>query len=185
MKINKSLRILFLINAVFVFASSLLGPLYAIYVQGIDRNIISVSFSWAVFMFSSTIFMYFVSKYGDYIKEKEYLLAAGFLVRCLAWFGYIFVSNLSGLIALQIILGLGEALGTPSWDAIFAKHLDKNKEIMDYSDWNIVRNLMIAIATVVGGVLVTYFGFNLLFTLMGLLAFISFIGVLITPKKVL
>jgi MFS family permease len=185
MKINKSLRVLFVLNSIFVFAGSLLGPLYAIYVRGIDSKVISVSLSWAVFMFSSTVFMYFVSKYGDKIKEQEYLLAGGFLVRCLAWFGYIFVFNLSSLIILQVVLGLGEALGTPSWNAIFAKHLDEKKEIMDYSNWDIINNLMIAVATIVGGVLVTCFGFNLLFVIMGLLALVSFVGVLVTPRKVL
>jgi MFS family permease len=89
------------------------------------------------------------------------------------------------LIILQVVLGLGEALGTPSWNAIFAKHLDEKKEIMDYSNWDIINNLMIAVATVVGGVLVTCFGFNFLFVIMGLLAFVSFVGVLVTPRKVL
>lgn len=182
---NKSLRFLFALNSIFVFASSLFGPLYAFYVQGIDDKIIFTSFSWAVFMFSSTIFMYFVSKYGDRVKEQEYLLAAGFLVRSFAWFGYVFVSNITGLMILQVVLGFGEALGTPSWNAIFAKHLDKKEEIRDYSYWNIVNNLMVAVATVVGGFFVTYFGFNLMFVVMGILAFICFLGVLSIPRKVL
>ena len=185
MKINRSHRALFSLNSVFVFAGSLLGPLYAVYVGKIDSKIISVSYSWAAFMFSSTLFMYFVSKYGDKVKEQEYLLAGGFLVRCLAWIGYIFISNLTGLIALQIVLGLGEALGTPSWNAIFAKHLDERKEIMDYSNWNMVNNLMVAAATVIGGIMVTYLGFNVLFIVMSFLALISFIVTLVTPRKVL
>ncbi len=185
MKINRSLKVLFFLNSIFVFAGSLLGPLYAVYVSKIDSKIISVSLSWAVFMFSSTLFMYFVSKYGDRVKEQEYLLAGGFLVRCFAWIGYIFISDLTGLIVLQVILGLGEALGTPSWNAIFAKHLDERKEIMDYSSWNIINNLMIAVATVVGGVVATYLGFNVLFIVMSFLALISFMGTLMTPRKVL
>lgn len=185
MQINKPLRILFILNSVFVFAGSLFGPLYAIYVQGIDNKIISVSLSWAVFMFSSTIFMLFVSKYGDKIKEQEYLLAGGFIVRCAAWLGYLFVSNLTGLIIIQIVLGLGEALGTPAWNAIFAKHLDGHKEIMDYSNWDIINNLMVAISTVVGGIFVTFFGFKLLFVVMGLLAFVSFFGIVLTPRRIL
>jgi len=184
-KINSSLRVLFFLNSIFVFAGSLLGPLYAVYVSRIDDKIISVSLSWAVFMFSSTLFMYFVSKFGDRVKEQEYLLAGGFLIRCLAWIGYIFVSNLTGLILLQILLGLGEALGTPAWNAIFAKHLDYREEIMDYSNWNIINNLMVAAATVAGGVIATYLGFNLLFVIMSVGAFFSLVGVLITPRKVL
>ncbi len=185
MKVNKSLKVLFTLNSIFVFAASLLGPLYAIYVQGIDNKVITISASWAVFMISSTVFMYFISKYGDKIKEQEYLLAGGFLVRSLAWLGYLFVSNLTGLILIQILLGLGEALGTPAWGAIFAKHLDGKREIMDFSQWNIINNLAIAVATLIGGVFVTLFGFNFLFVLMSLLALISFIGVLLTPRKVL
>lgn len=185
MKINKSLRVLFVLNSIFVFAGSLLGPLYAIYVQGIDDKIISVSFSWAVFMLSSTIFMYFTRKYGDKIKEQEYLLAGGFLMRGLAWFGYTLVTSFSGLVVIQVMLGLGEALGTPAWNAIFAKHLDKKKEIREYSSWNIVSNLMVAGATIGGGLVVTIWGFNWLFVTMGLLALVSLVGVLMTPREVL
>lgn len=185
MQINKSLKVLFTLNSIFVFGGSLFGPLYAIYVQGLDNKIVTVSMSWAIFMISSTVFMYFVSKYGDKIKEQEYLLASGFLVRTIAWLGYLFVSNISGLIVIQIVLGLGEALGTPAWNAIFAKHLDGHKEIMDYSNWNIINNLLVAVSTVFGGILVTYFGFSVLFLAMSMLALVSFVGVLITPRKVL
>lgn len=185
MQINKSLKALFTLNSIFVFAGSLLGPLYAIYVRGFDNRIVTVSLLWAVLMVSSTVFMYFVSKYGDRVGEKEYLLAGGFLVRSIAWLGYLFVSNVTGLIIIQIILGLGEALGTPAWSVIFAKHLDGHKEIMDYSNWNILNNLLVALSTVLGGILVTYFGFSVLFLAMSMLALVAFIGVLMTPRRIL
>lgn len=182
---NKSLKVLFTLNAIFVFAGSLLGPLYAIYVSRIDSKIVSVSLAWAIYMFSSTLFMYFIGKYGDKVKEQEYLLAGGFLVRSLAWIGYIVVPNLAGLLMIQVVLGLGEALGTPSWNAIFARHLDQGAEIKDYSGWNMINNLMIAVSTIIGGMIVTYLGFNFLFITMSLLALASFFGVLITPRKIL
>lgn len=185
MQINKSLKTLFTLNSIFVFGGSLFGPLYAIYVQGLDNKIVTVSLSWAVFMISSTMFMYFVSKYGDKIKEQEYLLAGGFLVRSIAWLGYLFVTNITGLIIIQTVLGLGEALGTPAWNAIFAKHLDGHKEIMDYSNWHILNNLLVAFSTVLGGILVTLFGFDVLFLAMSMLALVAFVGVLITPRRVL
>lgn len=185
MKVNKPLRTLFIINSIFVFAGSLFGPLYAIYVQGIDNKIISVSISWAILMLSSTLFTYFVSIYGDRVKEKEYLLAAGFFVRAIAWFGFAFVTNITGLIVIQIFLGLGAALGTPAWNALFAKHLDGHREIKDYSDWDMISNLVIALATILGGVFVTAFGFKFLFLIMGVLALTSFFGTLITPRRVL
>ena len=83
-KINKSLKILFLFNGVFVFAAMLLGPLYAVYVESIDKNILSVSITWAVFLTSATFFTFIVSRKGDSIKEKEHLLMGGFLIRGLS-----------------------------------------------------------------------------------------------------
>lgn len=185
MIINKSLKVLFTLNSIFVFGGSLFGPLFAIYVQGFDNKVVTVSLSWATFMIASTFFMYFVSKYGDKVKEKEYLLAGGFIVRSIAWLGYLFVSNMTGLIVIQLLLGLGEALGTPAWNAIFARHLDGQREIMDYSNWNIINNLLVALATILGGVLVTYFGFSVLFVAMSMLALVSFVGVLMTPRRIL
>jgi MFS family permease len=185
MQVNKSLKVLFLLNSIFVFASNLLGPLYVIYVQGIDSKIITISISWATLTLSTVVFMFLMSKLGDKVKEKEFLLAGGFLVRALSWIGYIFVHNIYALLMVQVLLGLGEALGTPAWGVIFAKHLDGSKEIMDYSSWNMLSNVIAAGAVIVGGVVVSTFGFTILFISMSLLASISLIGVLITPRRVL
>ncbi len=72
-KINKSLKILFLFNGNFVFASTLLGLLYAVYVETIDTEVLSISITLASFLLLATLFTFFVSKRGDSIREKEYL----------------------------------------------------------------------------------------------------------------
>ncbi|MFZ2882781.1 MAG: hypothetical protein WA019_06940, partial [Candidatus Moraniibacteriota bacterium] len=82
---NNALKILFIYNGIFVFASGLLGPLYAIFVGTIDKNIISISISWSVFLLSTTLSMLFLRNYGDKVREKEYFLLAGFLIRALVW----------------------------------------------------------------------------------------------------
>ena len=183
--INKALKTLFAVNGVFVFASSLLGPLYAIFVETIDKDVVSVSISWSVFLFATTIFVMFIRKYGDLVQEKEYLLMAGYLLRAVVWFIFPHIISLSVLIVMQILLGLGEALGTPAYDAIFAEHLDKNRHIEEYADWKLISNLAGAAAVLVGGFVVKYVGFSALFSAMGILAVISFFGVLIQSRKLL
>jgi len=183
--INKALKTLFVVNGIFVFASGLLGPLYAIFVETIDRNVVSVSISWSVFLFASTIFVMFIRKYGDLVQEKEYLLMAGFLLRAVVWFAYPHIGSLSVLIAVQILLGLGEALGTPAYDAIFAEHLDKNRHIEEYADWKLISNLAGAAAVLMGGFVVQYVGFSALFTSMGVLAVIAFFAVFFQSRKLL
>lgn len=182
---NKSLKTLFLYNSIFVFASYLLGSLYAIFAEGIVGNIFYVSITTAAFLFSRTIFTYLLSLNGDKVKEKEYFLLGGYLVRAIVWFLFAFAGNIQIIISLQILLGLGESLGTSAFDAIFADHLDRNKSIREYSNWHLIATLVAAISTLLGGLVVNKFGFSTLFFMMSGLAFISFLGVVTKPRDLL
>jgi len=184
-KRNKALTTLFFFNGIFVFGGSLLGPLYSIYVEGITGNIISVSTSWAVFMFVATLGTAVAAQFGDALKEKEYLLLAGFLLRAIGWFCFLFATSYMHILLIQVILGIGEAVGTPSFDAIFAEHLDKGKHVNEYSSWKVLNNLVGTIGTIIGGIVATRWGFPILFIGMGVLAIISFIGILTRPRKLL
>ena len=68
-----ALKILFISNGIFVFADRLLGTLYAIFVEKFDTNILSVSFSWFIFMLSATLFTLIISKYGDHTMLWQYM----------------------------------------------------------------------------------------------------------------
>lgn len=185
MRLNKALRILFVSNAVFVFAGTLLGPLYAVYVQSIGGGILSISSSWAVFLIASTVFTILVGKFFGGLKEMRTLFAIGFLVRAVAWFSYIFVGSVTGLLVIQMLLGLGEALGTPSFGVLLNKHLDKKVALAELSEWQIMSNMVVAGATLVGGWLVSMSGFNYLFGVMSGFAVLSFLLIWLTPKEVL
>ncbi|KKP68715.1 MAG: Multi-drug resistance efflux pump [Candidatus Moranbacteria bacterium GW2011_GWE1_35_17] len=182
---NKALRTLFLYNGIFVGAAAMLGPLYAIYVVKFVDGVTAVSISWAAFLVSTSIFTYIVSRKGDGIKEKEYLLLAGYIVRILSWILLIFVHNLTSLVLVQILLGFGESLGTPSFNALFADHLDKNKHIKEYSNWSLIANLTSAAGILAGGAIVNNFGFKALFLFMSALSLVTFFGILLKPRKLL
>lgn len=182
---NKSLKFLLAINGIFVFAANLLGPLYAVFVETIDQKIFSVSLTWSIYLIATTLTTYILFRLGDQLKEKEYLLIAGFLLRAVAWIGLAFSSSLIHIGMAQIIIGIGEALGSPAFDALFAEHLDKDKHIRDYSSWKIISNLFSAIATLAGGFLVASLGFTPLFLLMAAIAVICSILVFLKPRSLL
>ena len=163
MKNNVALRLLFTYNSVFLFSSSLLGPLYAVYVGKVSGGVLTISISAAVFYISSTLFLMFVSRWGDHLRDKEYLLIASYLIRAVNYFAFIFLNSALMLMMIQVIAGLADALGTPTFSTLFARHTDRNQEVMEYSDWNIVANLVRALGTVIGGFVVSVFGFNFLF----------------------
>lgn len=185
MKNNSALKTLFLYNSIFVFTNNLLGPLYAIYIQQFDINVFSISLVWATFIFFTTVFSFFLSKLGDRVKEKEYFLMAGFLIRSIAWFLYIFAKSIPHIIIIQVILALGEAFGSPSFDAIFAEHVDKKFRMAEYSSWRIILNFSLVLSTVIGGFIVYKFSFTLLFLVVSLLSLFCFFGVLTKPRDLL
>ena len=76
MRNNTALKVLFVSNAIYMFAALLLGPLYAVYVQKIGGGILLVSISTAVFYVASTLFLLFVARFGDRVREKELMLVA-------------------------------------------------------------------------------------------------------------
>lgn len=180
---NKSLKLLLGANGVFVLAGALLGPLYAVYVEGIDRAIMAVSLSWGVYLLATTAGNYAMYRWGDRIRETEYLLILGYWLRALGWLMYILVQDLPQLMAVQAVIGLGEAAGTPAFDTLFARHLDKGKQVADYSEWKLWSNLTQAGAAILGGWIVTRWGFEVLFIVMAGLALLAGGLVLVQPRK--
>jgi MFS family permease len=89
------------------------------------------------------------------------------------------------VVFIQILLGLGDSFGTPSFNAIIAEHLDVGRFIEEFSDWKLVLNIATGIGTLIGGIMVKEFGFDWLFIFMTILAIISFIGIWVQPRKLL
>lgn len=108
---NKSLKVLFIYNGIFVFAGGLFGPLYAVYVGLLDKKILSVSITWSVFLIATLVFTLIISRVGDRVKEKEYLMMAGFLVRALAWFLFIFAADVMHLVFFTNTARTGRSTG--------------------------------------------------------------------------
>ena len=48
-----------------------------------------------------------------------------FGIKIIGWVGYIYVSTLWSLYAIQILFAIGEAIGTPSYDLLYSINLTK------------------------------------------------------------
>lgn len=182
---NKSLKLLLTINSIFVLAGNLLGPLYAVFIEGLGGSIAVVSGTWSVMLLTTTLVNFVLIRYGDRVKEHEYFLITGFVFRAIAWIGFVYAHNLTTIIALQVIIGLGEAVGSTGFDAIMAEHLDKSGHIRDYAVWKTISNVLAAIATLIGGFVVTWYGFSPMFIFMGIVALSCAIFTYLLPRRAL
>ncbi len=170
---NHYLKVLFVTNGIFVFAASLLGPLYAVFVQKLGNGILTISATYAAELLSATVFTIILSRLHDKFIRHEALLLIGFLIRAVIWITFMFIHSLPELMILQVALGIGDAVGSPAFNSFFAEHLDKDKHLQEYADWQVLNNVAVAASTIVGGFIASLFGFPMLFLTMALLACIA------------
>ncbi|HLD80497.1 MAG TPA: MFS transporter [archaeon] len=163
---HKQIKYLILINAVFVFALNMFAPLYAIFVQGITKDIVHVGGVWGFYIISVGVFTYFISKWEDKLKYADLFLLLGFALRALGWGGYLVAATLGHVYLIQLVLALGEAFGTPAYNAMFAKYLDKGRFASEYGLQTSIHSFVIGGASVIGALIVSEYGFKALFALM-------------------
>lgn len=185
MRNNLALKVLIVSQAIYYFAAMLMGPLYAVYIQKIGGGVLLISITTGTFYVATTLFLIFMARFGDRIRRKDWVLALSYIVKGLGFWAYIVANSSLILLLIQVVMGLAEALGTPTFGAIFAKHLDKKEEVMEYSDWSLIANLVMALGTILGGFIVAGLGFNFLFVVIGILCFVSAAGIFFAPKGVL
>lgn len=170
---NFYLRTIYFSNGVFVFGYSLVVPIFALYLNDFNVDIVQISLTSTIFMVATAFFLLILSLIGDKIQHKSRLLVLAFILRGIVWVSYIFAKNIEMVYFLQIFAGLGEAVGSTIFAVIVAEHLDEGNHVEDYSIWNLIQAVAGGLAAVFGGFIVQTLGFNYLFGLMGFLALMA------------
>lgn len=184
-KFNKALRILISTNTVFVFTLGLLIPFYAIFVQKIGGDIVLAGFSWAVFAIVSGVLTILFSRWQMKMKEPELLFALGYIIRGFVFLSYIFINSPIQLIFTQILWGVGAALGTPAFDAVYSKHTNQDDSIVQWGQWEGIASIATGLAAIIGGLLIQTVGFSFVFVGMAIISFLLGIYIWHLPRKVL
>ena len=178
MRINHAVATLitsdFLINAGF----SVFAPVFAIFVTGqiVGGTAQVVGFAAAitqVFKVSLQIPIarYLDKNHGEY--DDFYSLVIGSLLVALVPFLYVFASAAMHLYIIAAVLGIGTALAVPPWYAIFTRHIDHMQENIEWSLESVFIGISGAGAAALSGVLITRIGFDAVFIIGGVFAFIG------------
>jgi MFS family permease len=159
-------RILLSASIICNFAFGLFGPLYAIFAERVGGDILSVSGAWAVFALVNGTLTIAFGRMGDRRLNKRLMVFAGYCILAFGSLGYFFVETAVALFMVQAILGLGNAIIEPAWDALYSMFLERGRESFQWSLWSGGTNIVLAAAAVCGGIIVTLYDFKALFLLM-------------------
>jgi len=169
---RKILKFLLIADALLLFATELFTPIYAIFVESIQGTIIDVGIAWAIAAFVYATLMYPFGRLADKYSRKRFII--------LQFFGSAFVfaylttiESVMQLYIAEFMLGFFMAVGTPAYDGLFSKNLDRGKECEEWGLWEMIWGYASAMSAVVGASLVYFMGFKALFVMMALMAFVS------------
>jgi MFS family permease len=177
---SKVVRTLLLAEGFFLFASGLLGPIWAVYVEKIGGDILEASGAFGTFMLTAALVTYFFSKIEDRQRHKAKFIIAGYLIGSVGFLGYLFVAGPISLFVVQAILGLTVAVKDPAYDGLFSRFAKRHLTLA-WGEWEAMDYLTAGISAIIGGIIASFFGFKTLILIMvafSLLGFLISLGLL-------
>ena len=192
--INKVVRALIFADFFLNSAWGFLGPVFAIFIVarisiGHPLEAAKVAgFASLVYWIIKSLLQIPISKYFDRKhgeRDDYWFMVLGLFLTGLSPFGFLVAFLPWHLYACQILHAIGMALFVPSWNAIFTRHIDKGKEAFEWAMDSTLLGLGAGIAGGLGGIIVGFFGFNIIFILVGGFSIFSSLFLLTVHKEVL
>jgi len=177
-KINKIIKYLIFGDLVFEASWGLISPVFAIFVVeriiggspavvGLASAIYLILFSFVRIPFS----LYLDKRKGE--DDDFWSMFLGYLISSFLPFFYIFSKFPWQVYFLQGIYGISTAAAFAGYMSLFTKKIDKGKEATEWGIRASLISLATGITAGIGGFLVTKFGFNVTFILVGIFSLIS------------
>jgi len=163
-KKNSSLKLLLLSNSVIYLALGLFGPFYLIFIEKIGGSIENFGFAMGLMIIAGSLTTYLVGKYSDRFGRKIFLIIGG-LVSSVIIFSYTLIDSLMQLYILQILNGIFLTTHETAEYIFLTSLVDEKKKGEKMGGYYGLIGFFVGIATMLGGVLVGKFGFEIIFYL--------------------
>lgn len=168
-----------------LISAAMIAPIYAIFVEKIGGDLLDASFAGGAFAFAAGVTVLFSGKLSDKVKRTELIVGFGYIAMGVGFLLYTVANSIWFLLCIQVLIGFGEALYSPAFDALYSRHLTVSKAGREWGAWESMNYFSIAIGAVIGGFIVTQFGFVPLFVFMAVLCFMSALYILFLPRHTL
>jgi MFS family permease len=165
--INPIVRILIISDTVLIGAAGLLGPIFAIFVEGfiVGGNEAVAGLAAGIYLFTKSILQIPIAHFIDRIRgEKDdfWLMISCTLIISLIPLLYLFINTPLELYIVQFLLGLFTAFTFPTFMAMFSRHIDKDKQGTEWGIYFTLTDITSAAFAAVGGYLASAYGFHVL-----------------------
>jgi len=170
---SRQARLLLGISFLTTFAESMLVPMYAAFTEKVGGSILDAGIAFAVFSMATGLVVALIGTRPWFQHHVRSCLMVGFLMSAACDVSYVFVQNRWQLFGAQIVAGLATGLIEPAWDALFTDDIE-HSSAKHWSIWAGGTHLVAGGASLLGGLVVSYFSFSALFLSMAAIDTVAF-----------
>lgn len=173
MRVNTLYKILITGYSFSLFSEAVILPIYAVFVQGIGGNLLDAAGAMAVFLITQGLFAVATHRVSWVNRHSIPVMIGGWSLWVFGIALYLFVSNVMTLFIAQVFIALGNAIADPIFDRELAQHTDRQNEESEWGIFEGIQSIIQGMAALIGGLVVSVFGFEVLVYLMVATATIS------------
>jgi MFS family permease len=156
-------------SSLWFLGEGMLGPLFAIFSEEIGGDVLEIAALWAAFLVTSGICTATIGAWADRNGRHELFSLIGYVGNAVVTFGYLLVDAPWELAIVQVLLGLCSALATPTWYVLYVRSISSQPKRQGF--WlglsSGQEEVATGVAALLGGLIVTAWGFRTLFVVMG------------------
>jgi MFS family permease len=185
-KLNRVVEAFIVSETFFWSAWNFITPIFAIFVinniKGGNVEIAASAFS--AYLITRVIFELIAGRHsiGKSDLYKLWMTILGMILLSVAYIGFSFSHSIPQLFLFYIITGAAIGTATPAKNSLFSAHLDADRESTEWSLYDAVTLMGIALATALGGFIASIYGFQPLFLLAAIINILGIIPYLIYIK---
>jgi hypothetical protein len=178
----------FILSEIFLWSSwNAIIPIFAIFaatkIPGGNTEVAAASFS--TYLIVRVIFELITGRYlsNSTDTQKFAISILGIVLISLGYVGFAMTKNVSSLFIFYGVIGMGLGIASPAKNCLFSSHLDKDKEITEWSIYDGFVFMGMAMAATIGGFVANRYGFTFLFYLVSVTNLLSIIPYVLYAEK--
>ena len=163
LKSSRTLMLALALSTLYSLGVGLLGPIYPIFVVNrFSASILDIGMLYAIFCFVAAVFKIAAGRLAD-AYGKERIFFAGVMMGALCSLGYVYVSSLPQLYAIEFFFGVSHALQRPSLLALMVDLSDKKRRGTVLGMFESIYDITEAAAALLATIIASKIGFETLF----------------------
>lgn len=170
----------FIISEIFLWSSwNAIIPIFAIFaatkIRGGNTEVAASAFS--VYLITRVVVELISGKFLFRSTEfKKFTVSiAGIIFISLGYLGFALTKEIFYLFVFYGVIGMGLGIASPAKNSLFSTHIDKNREVSEWSMYDGFVYMGMAMAATIGGFVASRYGFSFLFYLVTVTNLLSII----------